>query len=69
MPLQIPVPSEGENDVNENDYAMLKMHALNGAQRQAEADPLTWPDASGNRNNSVLPSWAAASARRSRCLW
>ena len=35
-PFEIPICGTGASDVNENDYAMLKMHALNGAQRQAD---------------------------------
>lgn len=35
-PLHIPVPEKGECHVTDQDYGMLKMHALNGSQRMAD---------------------------------
>ncbi len=34
--LRIPVPGEGEDAMDPSDYGLLKMHALNGAQRQSD---------------------------------
>lgn len=34
--VSVPVSSEGKKTMDKEDYGMLKMHVLNGSQRQAD---------------------------------
>lgn len=50
--------TERKNAMNENDYGMLKLHALNGAQRQADgassyAENLRYDYLEGKNNESI----------------